>query len=114
MDTASPFGLIALPAIHDYILTTPQDILYCSSEGNYSSIHLVNGNKIMICKKLKEIEQALSREFFIRVHHSYIINLLHATKFSKRDGWQIRLSNGRAISISRSHHAQLMERIQTL
>jgi DNA-binding LytR/AlgR family response regulator len=43
----------------------------------------------LICKKLKEIELCPSSEYFIRVHHSYIINLPHATKLSKRDGWQI-------------------------
>jgi two-component system, LytTR family, response regulator len=114
MDTTKPFGLIALPSIHEYILTPPQDIVYCSSEGNYSVVHLADGHKVTICKKLKALEQVLTGEFFIRVHNCYLINLLHATTFSKRDGWQIRLSNGRTIAISRSNHAKLMERIQTL
>ena len=114
MDTSKSFGLIALPTINEFVLTPPQDILYCSSEGNYSVVHLVDGNKVTICKKLKALENALTSEFFVRVHNSYLINLLHATKFSKKDGWQIRLSNGRLISISRSNHAKFLERIQTL
>lgn len=114
MKTATSFELIALPCHHEYILTTEQAILYCSSDGNYTEVHLLDGKKVTICKKLKEVEQTLSSDYFIRVHHSYIINLLHATKFSKRDGWQIMLRNGSAISVSRSNRDKLMERIHTL
>ena len=114
MKSSTNFELIALPSLNDYILTTEQAILYCASDGNYTVVHLMDGKKVTICKKLKEVEKTLSSDYFVRVHHSYIINLLHATKFSKRDGWQVMLRNGSAIAVSRSKREKLMERIHTL
>ena len=51
------------------------DILYAESDGNYSTIFLADGQKILLTKKLKEVNSILPENCFFRIHNSYIINL---------------------------------------
>lgn len=60
-----------------------KNILYCRSDGNYTTFYVQDSEKIMISKPLKKVEELLSPELFIRCHHSYIVNKKHAVKYDK-------------------------------
>lgn len=60
-----------------------KNILYCRSDGNYTTFYIQDFEKIMISKPLKKIEELLSPELFIRCHHSYIVNKKHVLKYDK-------------------------------
>lgn len=60
-----------------------KDILYCRSEGNYTTFYTQQLEKIMISKPLKKVEELLSPELFIRCHQSYIVNKKHVLKYDK-------------------------------
>jgi len=60
-----------------------KDILYCRSEGNYTTFYTQQLEKIMISKPLKKVEELLSPELFIRCHQSYIVNKKHVVKYDK-------------------------------
>jgi two-component system LytT family response regulator len=55
----------------------PSEIISMESQGNNSLIHLENGKEILTPKRLGEFETMLCSDTtnFMRVHHSYIINL---------------------------------------
>ncbi len=103
--------LIALTGVNEYILTTEADIVSCHSSGNYTEIHLKDGRKVVISKTLKEVEQSFKTAWFVRVHHSHLINLRHAIKFLKKDGARLLLDNGNEVVVSRSKRKDLMDRI---
>ena len=63
-----------------------EDILYAESDGNYSTIYLSDGRKLVLTKKLKEIDQLLPEKTFFRIHNSYIINLDKVKEYIKTDG----------------------------
>src|SRR6056297_2649876 len=44
------------------------EILYAESDGNYSTIFLVDGQKIVLTKKLKEVNTLLPEDDFFRIH----------------------------------------------
>ena len=48
------------------------EILYAESDGNYSTIFLTDGQKIVLTKKLKEVNELLPSDSFFRIHNSYI------------------------------------------
>jgi two-component system LytT family response regulator len=102
---------VALPSMDGFILTTASNIVYCRANGNYTKIHLLDGTTVVLSKKLKAVEFALNREFFVRVHHSYLVNLFHAKKYVKKFGGQLLLSNGETIDVSRSKRKILMDRL---
>ncbi|WP_298516815.1 LytTR family DNA-binding domain-containing protein [uncultured Kordia sp.] len=60
-----------------------KNILYCRSDGNYTTFYIKDSEKVMISKPLKKIEELLSPELFIRCHHSYIVNKKHVIKYDK-------------------------------
>ncbi|PHS67155.1 MAG: DNA-binding response regulator [Flavobacterium sp.] len=59
------------------------DIIYCRSNGNYTTFYTQQLDKIMVSKSLKKIEEILSSTIFIRCHQSYIVNKKHVLKYNK-------------------------------
>ena len=60
------------------------DIIYCRSEGNYTTFYTQQMKKIVVSKPLKKIEEILSETIFIRCHQSYIVNKNHVLKYNKK------------------------------
>lgn len=61
-----------------------KDILYCRSEGNYTTFYTQQMEKIVISKSIKKVEEILSEDTFIRCHQSYIVNKTHVLKYNKK------------------------------
>ena len=78
------------------------DILYCKAEGSYTAFILKNSEKLLVSKHLKEYENLLHEQDFMRVHNSFLINLKEVKKYIKSDGGYIIMNNGDTVSISRS------------
>jgi two-component system LytT family response regulator len=87
-----------------------EDILYAESDGNYSTIYLSDGQKIVLTKKLKEVNELLPSETFFRIHNSYIINLSKIKEFLKTDGYVILTSNHK-IPVSRQKKSDFLDLI---
>ena len=77
-------------------------ILYCKAEGSYTKFVLKDNETILVSKHLKEYENLLLEQDFMRVHNSFLINLKEVKKFIKSDGGYIIMSNNDSVSISRS------------
>src|SRR4051794_25592583 len=60
------FQKIALPTLHSYELVPLNNIIYCESSSNYTSIHLNNGQQMLISRTLKEMEELLDMTPFFR------------------------------------------------
>ena len=86
------------------------DILYAESDGNYSTVYLSDGQKIVLTKKLKDVNALLPEETFYRVHNSYIINLNKIKEFLKTDGYVV-LSSNHKIPVSRQKKSDFLDLI---
>ncbi|MFK7748481.1 MAG: LytR/AlgR family response regulator transcription factor [Kordia sp.] len=60
-----------------------KDILYCRSDGNYTTFYTQQLEKIMISKPMKKVEELLSPDLFVRCHQSYVVNKKHVLKYDK-------------------------------
>lgn len=87
-----------------------EDILFAESDGNYSTIYLSDGQKIVLTKKLKEVGELLPSGSFFRIHNSYIINLNKIKEFLKTDGYVILKSNHK-IPVSRQKKSDFLDLI---
>jgi two-component system LytT family response regulator len=85
-----------------------EEILYAESDGNYSTIYLSDGNKIVLTKKLKEVNELLPNDSFFRIHNSYIINLTKIKEFLKTDGYVVLQSNHK-IPVSRQKKSDFLD-----
>ena len=86
------------------------DILYAESDGNYSTLFLSDGRKIVLTKKLKEVDEILPQKSFFRIHNSYIINLEKVKEFLKTDGYVVLESNDK-IPVSRKKKSEFLDLI---
>ncbi|MEH6679711.1 MAG: LytTR family DNA-binding domain-containing protein [Sediminicola sp.] len=84
------------------------EILYAESDGNYTTLFLIDGQKIVLTKKLKEVNELLPRDSFFRVHNSYIINLNKIKEFLKTDGYVVLQSNHK-IPVSRQKKSDFLD-----
>ncbi len=92
------------------IFIDPNEILFVASDGNYSTIHTDKDKKIVITKKLKEINSLLCYDNFFRIHNSYIINLHKVKEFIKTDSYVI-LENNHKIPVSRQRKTNFLEKL---
>jgi DNA-binding LytR/AlgR family response regulator len=59
------------------------DISWIKAEGEYSSVCTINGMKFFVRKLIKQWEQQLPENIFLRIHRSTIINLSLIDKIEK-------------------------------
>jgi two-component system LytT family response regulator len=100
---------IAINTDGKLIFLETKEILYIVSDGNYSTFHTTNNKKIVVTKKLKEINTLLPNEIFFRVHNSYIINLTKVKEFFKTDSYVI-IENNHKIPVSRQKKSEFLEK----
>lgn len=93
---------IALPTSSGILFVKIEDIVYLKADGSYTNFFLTNGKQVLVSRKIKEYEAALSNENrFYRPHRSYVINADRITEYVKADGGSVVLDNGDSIPISR-------------
>ena len=85
-------------------------ILFVESDGNYSTIVMTDGQKILITKKLKEVNRLLPEVNFFRIHNSFIVNLNKIKEFIKNDGYVIMESNHK-IPVARQRKSDFLEKL---
>ncbi len=100
---------IALPLAGKTLFIYPEDIIYCKSDGNYTTIFFKNGKKEILSKKIKDIETVFHHDAFFRVHNSYLVNINYISEFIKSDGQYIVLENGESIPVSRTKKTTLLK-----
>ena len=84
------------------------DILYCKSTQNYTTVFLKNGKSYLCCKTLKEIESKLPSSDFFRIHHSFIVNV-HSITALKKKSQEVELENSHLRPFSRSQKGGLYD-----
>ncbi|MFP4844274.1 LytR/AlgR family response regulator transcription factor [Winogradskyella sp. PE311] len=86
------------------------DIIYVESDGNYSTLFLNENKKIVITKKLKEVDALLPDHHFFRIHNSYIVNMGKIKAFIKNEGYVITDSNHK-IPVARQRKSDFLEKL---
>jgi two-component system, LytTR family, response regulator len=103
---------IALPTMQGLELVPINSIISCSSNSNYTEFLLLDKRKILVSRTLKEVEEMLQGYAFMRVHHSYIVNLNEITRYIKGEGGYIIMTDGSTVDVSRSRKEALMQKLQ--
>ena len=84
------------------------DILYCKSSSNYTHIFRKDGSSHLCCKTLKDIALKLPEDQFVRIHHSYLVNLQYITALKKQAG-ELELNDSFILPVSRSYKTALFQ-----
>jgi two-component system LytT family response regulator len=92
---------VAVSSLDKIELIPMSEIIFCQADGKYTNFFLLNGKKIMSSRNLGEYSTILDNNYFFRIHHSYIINLRHISKISKKDGYFCEFSNGIILPVAK-------------
>ncbi|AXY76321.1 DNA-binding response regulator [Paraflavitalea soli] len=103
---------IALPTMEGLQLVPLDAIISCASSSNYTIISLKDKLKITVSRTLKEVEEMLEDFMFMRVHHSFLVNLNEIRKYIKGEGGNLIMSDGSSVDVSRSKKDQLLKKLQ--
>ena len=76
------------------------DILFCEADGPYTKFFLHEEQPILVSKNLKDFDELLSGQGFIRTHHSYLVNTSKIKMLDKKDGGLLILSGGHHVPVS--------------
>jgi two-component system LytT family response regulator len=89
-----------------------EDIIRCESEDNYTKFYLKSAKPLMISKTLKEYEELLSDEGFLRIHQSHLINLKYVDTFNKSDS-KVKMSDSSFVPVSQRKKEKFLEVLKT-
>ena len=85
-----------------------KNIYYFEADRNYCKVH-AKGRECLMVMTLKEINEKLPPEHFLRIHRSYIVNLSHVDEVA---GSHVVIGK-KAIPMSKSLRQELLNRLQT-
>ena len=106
------FPNIALPVLNGLEMVKVEDIMYATSDINYTNIIFVNNDKKVIAKTLKEFEKLVNGHPFARIHRSVLINLKYLKQYVKGEGGYVILSNGEHFDVSRRRKEGLLKMLK--
>ncbi len=99
---------IALPTLDGFKLVPLESIIRCESEGNYTHVFLKKGERLLVSRQLKEMEDLLEGHSFLRVHHSHVVNLNEITQYVRGEGGWVVMSDNTSVNVSRSRKEALL------
>ncbi len=86
------------------------DIYYVEANGNMVSIYTKNRD-YSIRKSMKEIEEILPSQFFLRVQKSYIVHLGQIESFNTKE---ITLKDGVVVQVGRQYYNSFLAKLNTI
>lgn len=105
--------VIALPTSAGFSIMKVSDIIFVTSDGNYSKVFYQENKMAHVNRKLIELENFLPSLYFIRPHHQYLINKLYTAGYNKKDG-EIYLKSGKKIPVSVRKRKQFIAFFKTI
>lgn len=102
---------IALRQQHELRYVAISDIVRCEAQNTYTWFFLVNNEKVLVSKPLKEYDELLSPHGFIRCHQTHLVNPAFVKSFLKEDGGSLLMNNGMKIPVSKQKKEFVKEQL---
>ncbi|TCC88676.1 response regulator transcription factor [Pedobacter frigiditerrae] len=107
----TPPNRMALTTAEGIYLVDRNNIARVEAMSNYSVFILSDSKKIVVSKTLKEYENVLDDEHFMRINRSVIVNLDYVVKYRKGDGGTLEFADGTEIEVSSLKKDELLKRL---
>jgi two-component system LytT family response regulator len=100
---------LAVPTSNGQIYIDTQLIDHLAADGSYTEIHLTDGKRHVVSRKLKDLEEHLNSSRFMRIHRSYLVNLSHVEAFIRESNSSVRMRSGALLPVARNSKDALRE-----
>lgn len=91
------------------MFVSKEDVIYIKADGRYSELYCKEDQRYTVCKNIGEYEEELNKDFFFRVHKSYLINCKHVVKIKSTDGGFVEMNNKAEIEISKRKKTEFLK-----
>jgi two-component system, LytTR family, response regulator len=98
--------VIAIQHLRGFEVLKIREIIMCRADSYCTNFYLVGERKVTSSKNLKNYDQLLEYHKFVRVHHSYLVNLKHVCGYTK-DG-EINLTENNKAYLGDSYKKKFM------
>jgi two-component system LytT family response regulator len=105
------FQRLAIPTAEGLQFIKLNEIIYLEANINYTYFHLSGNQRYIASRTLKDFEEMLPADTFIRIHNSHIINKNFAEKYIRGEGGQVVLSNGAVLDVAKRKKAEFLKAI---
>ncbi|MDM8004245.1 MAG: LytTR family DNA-binding domain-containing protein [Bacteroidota bacterium] len=99
---------LIIPNIRGFEVLRVSEIIMCQADGYCTNFHLSGNRKVVSSKNLKHFDGLLEDQNFLRVHHSYLVNLDHITGYTRQG--EILLSEGMKAFLGDSYKNEFVRR----
>jgi two-component system LytT family response regulator len=106
---------LALPVAEGLIFADTDTLTHLEADGAYTHFHFEDGKKIVVSKKIKEFEEALTQQSnFFRTHRSFIVNLKKIKLYVKQEGGYVLLENDIQVPLARERKDEFLQVIERM
>lgn len=105
---SSKQSTLIIPNIKGFEVLRVTDIIMCQADGYCTNFMLSGNRKIVSSKNLKHFDGLLEDQNFLRVHHSYLVNLDHVTGYTRQG--EINLTEGLKAFLGDSYKNEFIKR----
>ncbi|MFZ0280762.1 MAG: LytTR family DNA-binding domain-containing protein [Bacteroidales bacterium] len=100
---------LVIPNLKGFEVLKIHEIIMCQAEGYCTNFYITGNRKVVSSKNLKHFDSLLEDHNFIRVHHSYLININHVTGYTRQG--EIILTGGIKASLGDSYKNDFLKRV---
>ncbi len=102
---------ITIPTSDGLRFINIEDIIYLEASNNYTNIFLSTNQKLLVSKTLKDFEEMLPADTFLRIHHATVINKYFVEKYIRGEGGQVVMRHGNVLDVSKRKKAEFLQAI---
>ncbi len=100
---------LKVKTIDGFHLVSITDLIYIEANTPYTFIHHKNGQKIFCTQPLKEFDDKLNANGFLRIHKSYLINVKAVERYKKNGETVVQMCSGQILKLARSKRRLFIE-----
>ena len=105
---------IALPVADGLRFERIETIVYLEAAGNYTFLHFRDGERLLVCRTLQDMQSRLAAPYrFVLIHRSYIINVDYLDRYVRGKGGYVVLENNVSLTVSNSRRQEFLNWLES-
>ena len=103
--------IILLNSLNSTRFINLNEVLYCKSEGRYTTF-VSEKEQYVVSKNIGKYEETLKAHGFFRIHNSYLINIQSLYSIERKGGYYCKLIDGTLIPVSNRRYELLINTLK--
>ena len=103
-----------MSALNKTSIIKQEDIVFCKSDGRYTTFYLKNKEELVASKNLGTFESILDGSTFFRIHHSYIVNIEYVVSIIKKTCYYCEMINNINLPVAKRRQESLNKFLKTV